>query len=565
MKLKLNKYHTIKWKNYIENRRYFPIIITIKSFEYLIDLDYKNKYIPIIDYHFIIKNDKIIDIYCEIIISKSLLLYLYKNNFGKYNNNLVIIDNKPFINNFNTIQRGGEKDDIILPFYPNLIYRVSLISLGIQRILINFLPADKKVRDVLKSGISMIRDKKTPLGKMFKFFYGDWFLIRFGGVMNSLILSILRVAPDPSGTTQTLSSSISLYNANNGLQTKIDNFKVCLDNLIGSRRNLFSSFSVLNEFFDEDKTSIFKIKANKKLIDFLKPKYIKYNIESNDIIEDESPEKNKKKSLRKSLFKSISKFTFKKGKPKVAVKYVYKMNEINKLFVYLKTELDLFLTKKKKNYIRLTTNIDKLLDAIAELLGAIMTFLLQFDCNISSFLIEIVAKKANPVYVFEIIKHIFKLIPSNIKSLILDKSALSEKLKKGADKLIETLIQFPSNLKENINKKENSERDIRKKKEKNKKIDDFSKQLEESGFKDIKDTLLSFINKTLIPKVYEVIDLFYILIPLILILSIIRSYNYKVLENKESHISPNRLGLLKLQNVASSIWLIEINKIVMSM
>ena len=198
---------------------------------------------------------------------------------------------------------------------------------------------------------------------------------------------------------------------------------------------------------------------------------------------------------------------------------------------------------------------------MTNLLSNMITAVTQYDCGIAGFFIQIVAQKSRPDVVVMLIKQIFNVIPTNLRRILLDPDQLGNNIKYGLRGAVDKLKKFPDSLEKFFKKNIPSIEESKAKKI----IRDIKSSM--PG----KDSVVDMIDKNVVSNVEIFIDLFYLVIPLILIFSIIRGYSADSKEqaikdskktDEEKKMKDPRMGMITIQNHALNIWLIESRKLI---
>ena len=190
-----------------------------------------------------------------------------------------------------------------------------------------------------------------------------------------------------------------------------------------------------------------------------------------------------------------------------------------------------------------------------------ITAVTQYDCGATGFLIQIVAQKSRPDVVVMLIKQLFNVIPTNLRKVLMDPDQLGTNIKQCLRGAVTKLKNFPDSLegffKKNVPSVEES------------KVKGIIRNIKSSlpG----KDMVIDNIDNNIVSNVETFIDLFYLVIPLILIFCIIRGYSAESKEqaikeskksDEEKKMKEPRMGLINIQNHALYIWLIEGKKLI---
>lgn len=469
-------------------------------------------------------------------VNRDICQHLFNHSYGNLNDQLLLYKNKPIFLRLNKNQTGGKREyrdywhiynykARIHPFFVDFALRAGLSTLWWNRFFLNFYPIEPGIKETLRKLIDMVRKKKHPVGKMYRFFYGDWFLTRVRKVSLWFMINVLRLIPEP--VTQSVANSISFNSIDSEIKESSAQFSSSLRKLTSGSDGPFSGFPALQEFFESSSGS-FPLKAKKELIQKLRPKEVKYQIMIN-------------------------------GQPET--RSVILMNDVDHIYSYLKEQLDEFLEDDPYQFNKLINNIDRVFEKMTNLLSSMITAVTQYDCGIAGFFIQIVAQKSRPDVVVMLIKQIFNVIPTNLRKILLDPNQLGHNIKYGLRGAVDKLKKFPDSLesffKENIPSIEES------------KAKEIIRNIKSSipG----KDTFLDIIDRNVVINIEVFIDLFYLVIPLILIFSIIRGYSTDSKEqaikdskksDQEKKMKEPRMGLITIQNHALNIWLIESKKLI---
>lgn len=469
-------------------------------------------------------------------VNQDICQHLFNHSYGNLNGKLLLYQQKPIFLNIKEKQIGGKREHgdywhlynykaRIHPFFTDFVLRAGLNSLWWNRFFLNFYPIEEDIKKTLRKLIDMVRKKKHPVGRMYRLFYGDWFLTRVRKLSLWFMVNVLRLIPEP--ITQSLANSISFNSIDSEIKESNAEFSKSLRKLTSGSGGPFSGFPALQEFF-ESSSGPFPLKAKKELIQKLKPKEVKYQV-------------------------------MKDGQPDT--RSVILMSDVDHLYSYLKGELDEFLTEEPKQFNKLVNNIDKVLEKMTNLLSSMITAVTQYDCGIAGFFIQIVAQKSRPDVVVMLIKQIFSVIPTNLRRILLDPDQLGNNIKYGLRGAVDKLKKFPDSLEKFFKKNIPSIEETKAKKI----IRDIKSSL--PG----KDSVVDIIDKNVVSNVEIFIDLFYLVIPLILIFSIIRGYSADSKEqaikdskktDEEKKMKDPRMGMITIQNHALNIWLIESKKLI---
>lgn len=469
-------------------------------------------------------------------INEDIGRHLFKYKYGHYQGKLILYNQKPFLTKKR--QSGGRREfeDFwhiynyqarINPLFVNFATNMGLTSLWWNRLFIYLSPLDDEIKTPILEIIKKLRSKKHPLGKMFRLFNGDWFLTRVRKVFTWFIINIFRLIPEPA--TQSVSNSIALNSINNELEDNIKDFSKTLRKFISGSGIPFHGFSVLEEFFEPSK-GFLPIRAKKGLIEKLKPKLLKYQVAKNG--------------------ESVT-------------KEVILMPDVKHLYSYIKSGLNEFVLEDTKQFNKLIISIEKVIEKMTNLFSSLITSAVQYDSGLAGFAIQILAQKSRPDLVVMFIKQIFAIIPTNLRKLILDREQIADSISHGLRKAINILKDFPDSLEDFFKKNVPS--------------------IEPSKIKEIinnikgllvgKDLVTDSLEKYLVTNVEKFIDLYYLIVPLILVLSIIRGYAYQsrqlFLQNKKKSAEEKKkkdpkMGLMNIQNHTYLIWLIESKKLIES-
>ena len=488
-----------------------------------------NNYVPVIS-----KNKVTPCAYAYI--NEDICRHLFKHHYGQFNNKLLLLNKKPIF--IKVTQSGGRREHgdywhlynykaRIHPLFVDFALRGGLSTLWWNRFFLNFYPIDEGAKNTLRALIDMVRSKKHPVGKMYRFFYSDWFLTRVRSITIWFIINILRFIPEPA--TQSLAHSIALNSINNDIDDKTKDFSRSLRKLTSGSGGPFSGFPALQEFFEKSK-GFLPMKPKKELIEKLRPKEIKYQI-------------------------------LKDGQP--VTKSVIVMTDVNHLFTYLKGQLDEFLEDNPKQFNKLVKNIDNTLIQMTNLISSIITGVTQYDCGAIGVLVQMIAQKPQPDVVVMFIKQIFNVIPTNLRKVLLDPDQVGNQIKEGLRVTMDTIKKFPDSLEDFFKKNVPSVDPSKVKK--------LINNIKSTGITATKDTVAGMIDTYLISNVEHFIELFYLIIPLILIFTIIRGYSYDSQEqakkeakksDEEKKRKDPRMGLVNIQNHSYYIWLIESKKLI---
>ena len=432
----------------------------------------------------------------------------------------------------NSKQKGGLREDYfhlynyqkrVNPFFLDGALRGSLIGLRMQKIALFFTPMDSQTKNLIYSSINSLLDKNSIPGKLFRFFYGDWYLTRVRDMGLWFLINIFRIIPNP--VTQSIASSIALNSMKLDLEEKNNKFILSLRKFMFGRKGLFNGCDFLKNFFEKNKDGILPIRATDTLVKYISPKLLPY--------------KTSKDSETKTIFI---------------------MEDIDHLFFYMKTELDSFIVKNPSKLQFLNESAENLLNSMIELLSILMTFFTQLDCGINGFLLQLIATKTKPEIVIVFLKQFLKLIPKTIRQILINREN-GDNINSMFDKTKETIKNFPDNLEDFFKNIEGVNiQDIKK----------ISTDIKNSGALTGKDTLTDIIDNIFIKQIKGFVEVFYLIVPLLLIVGIIRDYNARAIKQAEINKKKSdeekkqknpKLGLAKIQMHTYNIWLIEIQKI----
>lgn len=468
-------------------------------------------------------------------INQDICRHLFTYHYGRIKNKLLLLNGRPVLLKID--QSGGRREygdywhlynykARVNPLFVDFASRGGLTSLWWNRLFLNFYPIDEGIKNTLRSFIDMVRNRKHPVGKMYRFFYSDWFLTRVRSITTWFIINVFRFIPEP--VTQSLANSIALNTINNDIDDKTKDFSRSLRKLTSGSGGPFSGFPALQEFFKKSK-GFLPMKPKKELIERLRPREIKYKI-------------------------------LKDGRP--ITRSVIVMTDVNNLFTYLKGQLDEFLEDNPRQFNKLVKNIDNVLIQMTNLISSIITGITQYDCGAIGALVQMIAQKPQPDLVVMFIKQIFNIIPTNLRKVLLDQDQVGKQIKEGLQVTMNTIKKFPDSLEDFF--KKNVPVDPAE-------IKKLINNIKSTGITDTKDTIAGMIDTYLIKNVENFIDLFYLIVPLILIFTIIRGYSYDSEEqakkdskktDEEKKRKDPRMGLINIQNHSYYIWLIESKKLI---
>lgn len=469
-------------------------------------------------------------------VNQDICRHLFNHSYGNLNGKLLLYQQRPIFLKIKEEQLGGKREHgdywhiynyhaRIHPFFIDFALRSGLSTLWWNRFFLNFYPIDEGIKDSLRKMIDMVRRRKHPVGKMYRLFYGDWFLTRVRKISLWFLVNILRLIPEP--VSQSLANSIAFNSIDADIRESSADFSKSLRKLSSGSSGPFSGFPALQEFF-ESSSGPFPIKAKKELIQKLKPKEVKYQV-----LRDGQPE----------------------------TKSVILMSDVDHLYSYLKGQLDEFLEDEPRQFNKLINNIDQSLEKMTNLMSNMITAVTQYDCGATGFLIQIVAQKSRPDVVVMLIKQLFNVIPTNLRKVLMDPDQLGTNIKQCLRGAVTKLKNFPDSLegffKKNVPSVEES------------KVKEIIRNIKSSlpG----KDMVIDNIDNNIVSNVETFIDLFYLVIPLILIFCIIRGYSAESKEqaikeskksDEEKKMKEPRMGLINIQNHALYIWLIEGKKLI---
>lgn len=539
----------------IKNKKNFNII---NLYNYLV----KEQFITDKNNYFILKPkydiNKNIYLISKAIISYEILYFLINNNCGIIKNKIILYNKKPLLIFYTTIskktgkkikiensnkktfkndknknkQKGGLREDYfhlfnyqkrINPFFLDGVLRSSIIGLKIQKIGLFFIPMDSATKNLMYSSIDSLLDKTSIPGKLFRFFNGDWFLTKVRDISVWFLINIFRIIPNP--VTQSFASSISLNSIKLELEEKNNKFILSLRKFMFGKKGLFNGCDFLQNFFEKNKEGILPIKATDTLVKYISPKLLSY------------------KTSRDSVEKTI-----------------FIMEDIDHLFFYMKSELDAFIIKNPSKLKFLNESAENLLNSMIDLLSILMTFFTQFDCGINGFLLQLITTQTKPEIVIVFLKQFLKLIPKSIREILINRKN-GDNINSMFDKTKEAIQKFPDNLEDFFKNIEGVNiQDIKK----------ISTDIKNSGALTGKDTLTDIIDNIFIKQIKGFVEVFYLIVPLLLIVSIIRDYNARAIKQAEINKKKSdeekkqknpKLGLAKIQMHTYNIWLIEIQKI----